>query len=298
MILSWISFALSGYFLLAFSGVADKFLVSKVVRAPIAYAFYTAITGPFSLVLLIFGGKLLSPHDFVVAVIAGIFFVIAIYCSYSAIARSSISRVVPIQGGLVPLFSFLLAYLILGERLGALQTLGFLFLVFGAVLISFRKEHGTWTSKAFVYAASSSVFFALCSVLTKYIFEHSNFISGMVWTRMGFFVAALPILLFKRNREAIFNAPKEAGVRNVALYYSSRVTGTVGGFLQSYAVSLGSVSVVNALQGTEFAFLLGLTSLLSIYFPKVLKERINSQTITLKLTAIALISFGLYLITK
>ena len=120
----------------------------------------------------------------------------------------------------------------------------------------------------------------------------------MIWTRMGFFLAALPILLFKRNREVIFNAPKEAGARNVALYYSSRITGTVGGFLQNYAVSLGSVSVVNAMQGTQFAFLLGLTTFLSVYFPKVLKERINAETITLKLTAIALISGGLYLITR
>ncbi len=298
MILSWIFVALSGYFLLAFTGIADKFLVSKVVRAPIAYAFYTAVTGPLSLVLVPFGARLLSWHDFLVALISGIFFIAGIYHSYAAILRSSVSRVIPIQGGLIPLFSFLLAYLVLGERLDFLQTIGFIFLVAGAVLISFRKEHGTWTTKAFVYAAMSALFFAISSVLTKYIFEHSNFISGMVWTRMGFFIVALPILLFKKNRQAIFNAPKEAGVKNVALYYSSRITGTIGGFLQNYAVSLGSVSVVNALQGTQFAFLLVLTSLLSVYFPKVLKERINARTIILKLGAIVLISFGLFLITK
>ncbi|MBX4191713.1 MAG: hypothetical protein KW804_02865, partial [Candidatus Doudnabacteria bacterium] len=90
--------------------------------------------------------------------------------------------------------------------------------------------------------------------------------------------------------------PKEAGVKNVALYYSSRATGTVGGFLQNYAVSLGSVSVVNALQGVQFVFLLILTSLLSIYFPKVLKEKISAEILTLKVTAIALISCGLYLL--
>ena len=298
MILSWIFIALSGYFLLAFTGVADKFLVSKVVKAPIAYAFYTAITGPLSLVLIPFGAKLLSWHDFLIALISGIFFIAGVYHSYAAIARSSVSRVIPIQGGLIPLFSFLLAYLILGERLAFLQTIGFFFLVIGAVMISIRKEHGTWTSKAFVYAAMSAAFFAISSVLTKYIFEHSNFISGMVWTRMGFFLAALPILLFKKNREVIFNAPKEAGVRNVVLYYSSRITGTAGGFLQNYAVSLGSVSVVNALQGTQFVFLLGLTSFLSVYFPKILKEKINIETIAFKLIAIALISWGLYLITK
>jgi drug/metabolite transporter (DMT)-like permease len=298
MFLSWISIALSGYLLLAFTGVADKFLVSKVVRAPVAYAFYTAITGPLSLVLVPFGARLLSLHDFIVALLSGVCFIIAIYYSYSAISKSSVSRVIPIQGGLIPLFSFLFAYLVLHERLSQPQIIGFLFLVVGAILISSRKEHNVWSHKAFFLAATSAVFFALASVLTKYIFVQSNFISGMVWTRIGFLLPVLPILAFKKNREAIFNAPKEAGVKNVALYYSSRITGTAGGFLQNYAVSLGSVSIVNALQGTQFVFLLLITSFLSVYFPKVLKERINAQTIFLKLVAIVLISCGLYLLTK
>lgn len=296
MVATWVLIAAAGYFLLAFTGISDKFLVSKVVRQPIAYAFYTAVTGPFSMILIPFGAKFLGWQDFLVALGAGVSFIFGIYFSYSAISRSSVSRVVPIQGGLVPLFVFLFAYLILGERLTALQALGFVFLVTGAVIISVRKEHGIWTSKAFVYAAASSLFFALTSVLTKYTFDHSNFISGMVWTRIGFILPVPFILLFKKNREAIFAAPKEAGVKNVALYYSSRATATVGGFLQNYAVSLGSVSVVNALQGIQFVFLLMLTSFFSIYFPKVLKEKITAEIMLLKIIAIAIISCGLYLL--
>jgi drug/metabolite transporter (DMT)-like permease len=298
LIAEWVLIAASGYFLLAFTGVADKFLVSKVVKQPIAYAFYTAITGPFSLVLVPFGARLLSWHVFAMALLSGVFFIAGVYNSYAAISRSSVSRVVPIQGGLVPLFSFLSAYVILGERLTATQTAGFFFLVAGAVMISIRKEKGVWTSKALLYATISAACFALSSVLTKYTFAHSNFISGMVWTRIGFILPVPFILLFRKNREAIFNAPKEAGVRNVALYYSSRATGSVGGFLQNYAVSLGSVSVVNSLQGLQFVFLLILTSFLSIYHPKVLKEKINANTITLKLVAIGVISCGLFLLFK
>lgn len=297
MILSWLSIALSGYLLLAFTGIADKFLVSKVVRAPIAYAFYTAITGPFSLILVPFGARLLTLHDFVVALLAGVFFIAAIYHSYSAISRSSISRVIPIQGGLIPMFSFLLAYLILDERLTFFQTSGFFFLVAGAVIISFRKEKGKWTTKALAYAAMSSAFFAIASVLTKYVFDHSNFISGMVWTRIGFILPIPFILMFKKNREAIFNAPKQAGVKNIALYYSARASGTIGGFLQNYAVSLGSVSVVNALQGMQFVFLLIMTSLISIFHPNILKEKITAESISLKVIAITLISIGLGMIS-
>lgn len=298
MIASWIFIALGGYLLLAFTGVADKFLVSKVVKAPIAYAFYTAITGPFSLLLIPFGAQVLNFHDFLVAILAGVCFIAGIYHSYSAIAHSSVSRVVPIQGGLIPFFSFLFAYLILGESLTLLQSWAFLFLVIGSVLISLRKESGKWTSKAFAYAAMSSGFFALTSVLTKYIFVQSNYISGLVWPSLGFIIPIPFILAFKKNRVAIFNAPKEAGVKNTALYYASRFSGTVGGFLQKYAVSVSSVTLVNALAGTQFLFLLILTSLFSIYFPKILKERINAEIIALKLTAIVFISCGLFLLIR
>ncbi len=293
---NWILIAAAAYLLLAVTGVADKFLVSKVVRQPIAYAFYTAITGPFSLVLLPFGAVMLNFWDFIIALAAGAFFIGGIYHSWSAIRLTSVSRVVPILGGFVPLFSFLTAYFILGERLGTFQSLGFVFLVLGAVMISIRQEHGVWTTKALFNAISAALFFALASVLTKYTFDHSNFISGMVWTRIGFLIPVPVILLFPKNREAIFNAPKEAGVKNVALYYSTRATGTVGGFLQNYAVSLGSVSMVNALQGLQFVFLLILTSIFSIYFPKILKENITADTILLKLSAIAMISCGLFLL--
>jgi drug/metabolite transporter (DMT)-like permease len=293
---SWILIASSAYLLMAFTGIADKFMVSKVIRAPIAYAFYTAITGPFSLVLLPFGVKLLGWQDFLMALASGVCFIAFIYYNFSAIGKSSVSRVVPILGGFGPLFTFIFAFLILGERLSGFQTLGFLFMVVGAVMISFRKEKGIWTPKALLNAVLAAAFLAMHSVLAKYIFDHSNFISGMVWTRIGFVLPIPFILLFAQNRRDIFNAPKEAGVKNVALYYSSRATGTVAGFLQNYAVSLGSVSVVNALQGLQFVFLLILTTFLSIRFPKVLKERITADTVMLKLCAIGMISAGLYLL--
>jgi drug/metabolite transporter (DMT)-like permease len=319
MIFTWVSIALVGYFFLAITGVADKFLVSKVVKQPIAYAFYTAVTGPFSLALLLLGGKLLSPGNMAIALAAGACFIVGIYFSYSAIGKMSVSRTVPIQGGLVPFFSLIFAYFILGERLTNLQISAIGFLIIGAVLISLRKDHGHWSTQAFMDAALSSIFFALTSVLTKYTFVHANdssninipelliflpfrfspnFITGLVWPSVGFVIPILPMLFFKNNREAIFNAPKEAGIRNVALYYTSRASGTVGGYLQKYAVFLGSVSVVNALQGMQFVFLLIFTTVFSVYYPKVLKERINKETVAIKLTAIVFISCGLFLLTR
>lgn len=293
---SWFFIAISGYLLIATTGIMDKFLVSKVVRQPIAYAFFTAATGPFSLLLAVFGLKPLELAGYIVSLFSGLAFIAALYYLYSAMGQMSVSRVVPIQGGLVPLFTLVLAYIFLHERMAMVQIEAFFFLVLGAILISFKKEKGKWAAVAVRNSVLAAFFMALTSVLTKYVFDHSNFISGMVWTRLGFTFAALGIIMFKKNREIIFKAPKQAGVKNGVLYYSSRATGTIGGFLQNYAVSLGSVTIVNALQGVQFVFLLILTTFFSVYYPKVLKENITKETIALKLSAIVLISIGLLLL--
>jgi drug/metabolite transporter (DMT)-like permease len=292
----WFFIALAAYLLLAATGIMDKFLVSKVVRQPIVYAFYTAATGPISLLLAPFGMRWLSGVEYVAAFVSGVSLICAIYFLYSAFGQASVSRVIPVQGGLVPFFTLIFAYLLLGERLSMVQNFAFIFLVFGAVLITVRKEHGSWKLKALRDSALAAMFMALSSVMTKYVFEHSNFISGMVWTRLGFIFVAMAIIAFKKNRDLIFKAPKEAGAKNVGLYYSSRVTGSVAGFLQNYAVSLGSVTIVNALQGMQFVFLLALTTFFSFKYPKVLKEKISANIIALKITAIILITCGLVLL--
>ena len=292
----YIPLAIGAYVLLAFNGIADKFLLSKVVRHPIAYAFYTGITGPLTWVLAPFGLKFLSGQDFLVAIIGGICFPVALYFFDTAIQQTSISRILPIEGGLVPIFTLLFAFLFLGERLTNLQFLAFVFLVLGAVLISLKFERGQWHAKAFGHATIAAVLFALCFTLTKYTFDHSNFVSGLIWTRLGFFIASLAFLIPRQWRTYIFETPKKTSNPNKILYYSTRITGAVAGLMQNYAIAIGSVTIVNAMQGTQYVFLLIATSLLSFYFPKILKEKITGKILTQKIIAIFLVGIGLTLL--
>lgn len=293
----YITIAIIAYSLYAINGIIDKFLLSKAVRSPAVYAFYIGITGPFTLVLAPFGLKMISFSDFFVAVFGGAAFVFALYYLYKATRETSISRILPIEGGLVPVFTLIFAYLILGERLLPTQLAAFAFLVSGAVLISFKQEKTGWHSKALTNAIFAAVLFALSFVLTKYIFDSYNFVSGLIWTRIGFFAVALSFLIPKDVRSAIFKAPKQTSAGNKYLYYSARLSGGVAGLLQNYAISLGSVTIVNAMQGTQYAILLVGTIVLSRYFPKVLKEEVSRPIILQKLFAIAMISAGLILLT-
>ena len=72
MIPSWVIFAGLGYFLLAFTGVADKFLVSKVVREPIAPRAHTSgVKGIGSFRCQQDGNRFLAVHGFMNLTSAG-----------------------------------------------------------------------------------------------------------------------------------------------------------------------------------------------------------------------------------
>lgn len=289
--------AIIAYSLLAINGIIDKFLLSKAVKSPAVYAFFIGITAPLTLVLAPFGLKWISGGNLLVAIIGGASFVLALYYLYSATQQTSISRILPIEGGLVPVFTLFLSYLILGERLQTIQLLAFVFLVAGAILISLKKSNVGWHPQALKNAIIAAALFALSLTLTKFTFDKTNFVSGLIYTRFGFLLASLSFLLSKQTRYAVFNAPKSTSSGNKLLYYGARISGGVAGFLQNYAISLGSVTIVNAMQGTQYALLLAGTVVLSKKYPHILKEKITKKILAQKIIAIILISLGLLFLT-
>lgn len=295
---SYVLLALLAYLLLALHGVVDKFLLNKAIRRPIAYTFYSGTTTVFILLLIPFGARMLYGWDLAAALSAGVAFLFAMYFLYSGIQKTSVSRILPIQGGLVPLFTYLLAHWLLGDTLTASQTIAFAFLTVGSTLIAIKSDkQGRWQTQALWDATCAAFLFALSLVLSKHVFDQSNLVTGLVWSRVAMFTTAFAFLLFKPARAAIFKTPKEAGKNNAVLFYFVRLIGALAGFLQNYAISIGSVVIVNALQGLQFGFVLALTSVLSIYYPRILKEQITAKILALKIFAIVLITTGLVILS-
>ncbi|MEZ4180586.1 MAG: hypothetical protein R3B41_03715, partial [Candidatus Doudnabacteria bacterium] len=112
-----------------------------------------------------------------------------------------------------------------------------------------------------------------------------------------FILVSLIYLIPPKTRYAIFNSPKSTTTGNKFLYLGARVSGGIAGFLQNFAISLGSVTIVNAMQGTQYAILLIGTVILSKKFPQILKEKITTEIMIQKIAAIILISTGLVLLT-
>jgi drug/metabolite transporter (DMT)-like permease len=299
--MSWLVISLLAYFIFAVVFLIDKYLLAGSVKNPKLYTFYTGFLR-ISVVFLIPFIDFNFPGiwQIILSFFAGSMFIIALYWFFKGLQLFEPSRIVPAVGGVVPIFTFLLIFLIsLGKEIpSTLDLLAFFILICGSLLISYEK------TKAFSWeilrlSLVAAFFFTLFFVLAKYVYLTQSFLQGFIWISLGGFLTALLFLFSRELRDNLFKVKLKVPKRVIMIFVSNQAMGALSNFLQSWAVALAPlayVSVVNALQGVQYVFLLGLATILSVKFPKILREEVSREVIFYKIAAIFLIVLGLLLL--
>ena len=173
-----------------------------------------------------------------------------------------------------------------------------MFLVAGGFLISFERSADGFKEKlkGINFIVLAIVLHAVYYVMLKYLFDGQNFITGFIWSRLGMAITALLILTYPAWRNIILSSARTATAGIGYLMVGSKIAAGFGSLFVSLAVSRGNVSLVNALQGSEYAFLFLLTILLAKKWPAILREKFNGGIIAQKISAIIIIWVGLALI--
>ncbi|MFA5886846.1 MAG: DMT family transporter [Patescibacteria group bacterium] len=309
--MSWIFIALSAYLILAFANLLDKFLVDQVVKSSRAYAFIVCVFG-----LLVF---LLAPWFlswpgwglFFGDLMAGAIFALAIWFLFEALYRGEASRILILVGGLTPVFSILFSLLFFKEHFSAWQFLGFLFLLIGILIVAFLPVQRSYASRVFNklrltqeikiggfgFAVLAALAYSTYFLSTKFLYSTQPFLSVFMWNRLGAALLVILFLISKSERRIIISQfYKSASRRNQVLVFFNQLLGSLGFLLQNYAIFLGSVALVNALQGAQYAFLLIIGTGLALLSPKLLKETFSWPVFFKKLSAVVIIGLGLYCI--
>jgi len=310
--MSWILVALSAYLILAIVNLFDKFLVDNVIKSSRAYAFAACGLGALVIVaapwFLEWPGWALFFHN----IINGAIFAAALWSLYAALRKGEASRVLVFVGGMTPVFSIIISTLFFNEHFSSGEWLGIGLILTGIFLIAFLPASRSYLARIlnrfrFTPSVSSGgLFIALLSafaysiyfISTKEAYISQSFLSAFLWTRIG---AALSVLLFlarRDDRRAIAKLFTGQGHKKSGLLVVfNQALGAAGFILQNYAVFLGSVVIVNALQGAQYAFLLIISAGLALWKPKLLKETFSWRILTQKSLAVAVIVIGLYLLT-
>lgn len=293
----YLGVAIGAYILNAIAATIDKILLSKDIPDPRVYTFFIALLGSFGIVLAPWGMTLIPFHIFFIALVAGFVSVGALWSFFQALVREEASRVVPIVGGLQPIIIFLLATSFLGEQLGLKEILAVIVLILGGVVITYDKQTKSKKQKSWiVFAVVSGLLFGCLYFLNKYLFNELGFINGFVWPRLTTAAAALFFLITPGFIQSLKNSNKQKKTKSGLLFLLGQTCGALFFILINYAISLGSVTIVNALQGVQYVFVFLFVVLISLLSPRSIHENITKTVLLQKLFAILMISFGIVLL--
>jgi transporter family protein len=304
--------AVFAYFLFALASILDKHIVSNTSLKPVTYAFYSG----FFQILYVIAVPLVAfivpsvkfsfpePMMSLWGICDGIIFVFALVALYKATEAGEISRISPIVGVLVPIFTFLLSFLFLGESLTANQSVAFLLFISGGFLMSAQFVPGGFRCiKGTRYAVMAGFLFALYYVIMDYLFSSAGFLESFIVIQTGGFVGALLLLLPKGNREEVFRKKKEEDtekkefhLHDIVIFLFNKIFSAIGALLLNFAIAIGSVTVVNSLQVVQYAFVLVITLLLSKKKPHLFNEETHHGVVLQKGIALALTTIGIMLI--
>lgn len=300
----FLTIALIGYLTLAIVVITDKFILSEQKVKPLAFTFYSTLPVLIIFFLLPFYGRPLdSGFDFFVSAVSAVAFAFGLWTLYKGFLKSEVSHIGPLVGGLVPLFVLMFSQWFLGEVLTNRALVGVLFLSLGTLVVAFEyKKRHYELSTGMAWGLVSAALFALSHVSAKYIYDSYDFATGFIWTRGLMGVFGVLLLLSPFLRKELFGPAKKqtrlvASNKNSPIWIVvNKVMAIVGTALVQYAIALGSVTVVNALAGVQFALLIVFVFLLSRFWPNFFKEEYSQAEIIQEAVAIVLIGVGLMLI--
>lgn len=277
----WFIPAITGYIFLSVAAVADKFVLSKVKLHPAVFSWMvTSLSGVAGAVLLIVHGSLAWPEANLWSVIfAGTASYLGCLFMFYAVRGGEVTKVNTMIASAIPVWILLIGAISGIEQLKLLEVIGgFLVVGAGYGLSQTGRNVTKINKKTFLLIVVASLSYGFFHTLSKASYNLGDFLPTLAWISLANFFAGLVLTVIffgpKKIYEGFKRDPKNSNhglIGKLAIVIGQIAGGSSSLFLQ-WAVSLGSVFVVNSLQGIQYVFVLILTTVLSTWWPNFLKE--------------------------
>jgi len=316
----WILIALIGHTANGFAFVIDKILLKNAFKRSATYAGLVGLLSGLVIFLIPWVQKWPSGGALALAILSGVTFMGGLWTFFAALSRGEASRVVPIISALIPVLTLIGTTIFLGERLTVVQLVGFFLLITATVLLTanFTKEKNNKIKLSLILIMIlSAVFFAITSIAAKAVYNDAGFLGGFVSTRIVAAITAIILAMLidplsgsemieiftahskketkKEKKKSGFKIKKSTAAK---LAITGQILGGIGYISIQYATSLGSASLVNALQVMQFALLVVVAFVMKSRAKELLGESLNGTVIAIKALALVVMAIGLALVIK
>lgn len=279
------------YLIQAVVDLTDKFLISTRKIQPESYVFYTVVMGLLLLLAWPWFYVALPAQAVFMNLLSGAMFSVALYVFFKALSQGEASRVVPYIFALVPVFDIIISKITGRGQLTLPEVAAMFLLIPGAMLVSFRGG-ATWTQHVALKTVSALLFSSYYA-MWQYAAQSGPFLNNLTWDRVGAASILILALLIPTFRKKVFTHTYIRQKRSTAgLFLVKQVLGGANFVLLSFLFAFGKISIVNALQGFRYVFLLFLGMIITKHRGHLLEEEGGRKALVQKSIGIILIFIG------
>jgi uncharacterized membrane protein len=297
----WLLFALSAPVLWALSTHLDKYLVERYFKhtSVAVLLIFTALVGVVLLPVIWWyrpDALSLPWEDALAVAFAGVLYLGALWFYLAALQSEEASVVAPLFQGSA-LFGYLLGYLVLGETLSAMQTIGGLLIIAGSALLSVGTGGRAGFNARLVALMLVATFaLALSSLIFKMFAIRDEFWTTTFWMFVGEAVFGVALMAVPTYRTTFVELLRKSPVAVLSINAVNELINLAGGLGSRYALLLAPISLVQAVGSTTtlFVFLFGIA--LTVFLPGVGKEDLSPANLARKAGAAVVVMAGVILI--
>jgi len=298
--MEWLIFALLAPMLWGIVNIIDKYSLEKLMKNSFSYQILICLTDALVMVpFILFTNISFAYPWYIWGIIIGMILGFIFVFYNKAIMVEETSRVIPMIY-LNPIFVLPLAYIFLGEVLNLQKYIGVFLLVASAVLISYQKSKGKFKlSKALVYVLILDLMYGGLTITEKYVFNYFDYISFLFWTLLGAIISGFIFLMFPKLRRDFLNDMSKTDKKKLFFWrIVSMILYYVAVIFFYIAISEELASIVAAIPSVQPLFVLIYTLILSLFIPKILKEKISKSIVLIKVISIILLIIGTWLVVS
>jgi len=303
--MSWFFVALIGPFLYALTNYIDKILLERYFKKSGigAILIFSSLVAVLALPFFLLMDRTVLDVSFVnILILAakGMLGVGVLWC-YLIALRNEETSVVIVFYQLVPVLASILGYLVLGEVLTHMQLIAMAIIILGTTIIAFEVDsdnHFKLRKKSTIIPMlGASFFWALGGTIFKKVALEENLWRSLFWENLMFVLVGICIFIFIRSYRENFLSVFKSNSKNIlslnALNESIYISGNVA---VAYAYLLAPVGLILLMESFQPIFVLFIGVILTVFFPKILVEKIEAKHIWQKIIAISITGIGAYLL--
>jgi len=225
--------------------------------------------------------------------LSGLLYMGGLFFYLQALQREEASVVAPFFQA-SPLFGYILAYVVLGERLTPIQMLGGGLIVAGALLVSLRPgmNGSKFRARTAILMLVCALAMALSSLIFKAFAVRDQFWPTTFWMFVGEAIFGAGLLTASSFRRQFADLLRSNPGALLTINAANELINLGGALGNRYALLLAPLSLVQAVGSTTtlFVFLFGIV--LTLLLPQFGRESLSTHELVQKGAAALLVAVG------